>query len=311
MVQDAKQTKKVDPKAPNLSLDDQQVLIDFVKNSSNVMDLLPRVNSHLKQIINETEVGKKYQIVFLHDQFSSINDYTSDRIYRALSKSKDKDVLLVLSTTGGQIEPAYLISKCCKEYSKEKFVVVIPRRAKSAGTLLALGADEIHMGSMSQLGPIDPQIGGLPALGLSNAVEYIAMFCKRWPESSDMFAKYLSNKLDLRIFGYFERVAESAVHYAVRLLGDKKLPDTKTAQDVASALVYSYKDHNFVIDKSEAKQLLGDIVTGETDEYALGDKIYKFLEMLQLLVFVFHKKQLSLVGNADSGIEFSDVAENQ
>lgn len=310
MVNNTKQTGKIDPKTSDLSLGDQQVLIDFVKGTSNAIDLIPRVSKYLEELINSTDTGKKYQVVFLHDQFSSIDDYTSDRIYRALDKNKDKDVLLILSTTGGQIEPAYLISKCCKEYSKEKFIVVIPRRAKSAGTLLALGADEIHMGSMSQLGPIDPQIGGLPALGLSNAVEYVAMFCKKWPEASDMFAKYLSNKLDLRIFGYFERVAESAVHYAARLLGDKKLPDSKSTQDIASALVYSYKDHNFVIDKTEAKQLLGDIVTSETDEYNLGDKVYKFLEMFQLLVYVFHKKQISLVGNVKDGLEFREIPEN-
>gem|GEM_PF-6064967 len=33
-----------------------------------------------------------------------------------------------------------------------------------------------------------------------------------------MLAKYLSYKLDLRILGYFERVTESAVQYAQRLL---------------------------------------------------------------------------------------------
>jgi Serine dehydrogenase proteinase len=41
-------------------------------------------------------------------------------------------------------------------------------------TLIAIGADEIHMGPLGQLGPIDPQIGGLPALGVSRALKTIA-----------------------------------------------------------------------------------------------------------------------------------------
>lgn len=82
-----------------------------------------------------------------------------DQIYKSLEKDDKKDNLLILFSNGGSVEPAYLISKCCKEYSK-KFIVAIPRKAKSATTLIALGADEIYMVQMSQLGPIDPQIGG-------------------------------------------------------------------------------------------------------------------------------------------------------
>jgi ClpP class serine protease len=39
-----------------------------------------------------------------------------------------------------------------------RLVVVVPDQAKSAATLIALGADEILMGPASDLGPIDPQI---------------------------------------------------------------------------------------------------------------------------------------------------------
>jgi Serine dehydrogenase proteinase len=39
-----------------------------------------------------------------------------------------------------------------------KLVFVIPDMAKSAATLLALGADEIRLGPASDLGPIDPQM---------------------------------------------------------------------------------------------------------------------------------------------------------
>src|SRR6185312_469162 len=37
-------------------------------------------------------------------------------------------------------------------------VVVVPEMAKSAATILALGAGEIVMGPTSDLGPIDPQL---------------------------------------------------------------------------------------------------------------------------------------------------------
>jgi len=47
------------------------------------------------------------------------------------------------------------------------------------------------MGSLSELGPIDPQINELPALGLKNSVDHIAELVRKYPASSEMFAKYL------------------------------------------------------------------------------------------------------------------------
>ena len=44
-----------------------------------------------------------------------------------------------------------------------KVTAYVPVYATSGGTLIALAADEIVMGEVSVVGPIDPQILGLPA----------------------------------------------------------------------------------------------------------------------------------------------------
>src|SRR5207237_1433387 len=145
-------------------------------------------------------------------------------IYSALmqfNKNKDKDVLLFLLSPGGSIEPAYQISTLCKSYSKNKFVTAVPRQAKSAATLIAIGSDEIHMGVLGHLGPIDQQLGGLPALGVVQAIERIASLTEKFPGSSEMFSKYLKLALTVEQIGYCERISESAVQYATRLLATK------------------------------------------------------------------------------------------
>jgi hypothetical protein len=43
---------------------------------------------------------------------------------------------------------------------------IIPQLAMSAGTMVACACKEIVMGKQSSLGPIDPQIGGMPAHGI-------------------------------------------------------------------------------------------------------------------------------------------------
>jgi len=48
------------------------------------------------------------------------------------------------------------------------------------------------MGSMSELGPIDPQFEGLPALGLKDAVEHIAELASQYPKASDVLCEVIS-----------------------------------------------------------------------------------------------------------------------
>ena len=149
---------------------------------------------------------ENYNPILFLDQSNQIGEEHADRVYEALCSYKEKrDILLIAGSMGGRIEPAYLISKNCKASAQSRFVVVIPRKAKSAATLLALGADEIHMGPMSELGPIDPQLGRIPALSLTNALQTVARLVTEYPGSADMFAKYLQSQLDLGILGYFER----------------------------------------------------------------------------------------------------------
>jgi len=295
-----------------IDLNDPKDVFDIIYNSKDIEDTKPNIIGHLRSLVDRSPLKDAYALLFLYDDAGQINRYTANQIYSALSEKKDnskKDVLLILYSMGGLVEPAYLISKCCKEYAN-RFVVAIPRQAKSAATLLAMGADEIHMGLMSELGPIDPQVGRYPALGLGYAIESLASLCKRYPESSDMFAKYLSLSLNLQDLGYFERVSESAAQYAERLLKNKKLPSGQTPTSVAGRLVYSYKDHGFVIDKEEAESFLGkDFVKYNTDEYKLSDSIHKFLEWAILAFKAFKKKDFKIIGNLDSGISFLDRKE--
>ena len=205
------------------------------------------------------------------------------------------------SSHGGSIEPAYQISKLCKQYSHDKFVTAVPRYAKSAATLLAIGSDEIHLGPLGQLGPIDPQIDGLPALGVVQALDSLASIVEKHPESAELFARYLQRKLTVEQIGYCERIAESAIQYAERLLANKKTLLPKDIGDVATDFVREYKDHGFVIDLEEAKTHLG---TGwlrtDTEELKLAEEIYDIFEDANLWLGIYKKDRYAMiVGSID------------
>ncbi len=75
-----------------------------------------------------------------------------------LLKIGEVDTLnLILHSPGGDGAVVETVVSLCRTHCK-KFRVIVPTEAKSAATMIALGADEIVMGPPSELGPIDAQI---------------------------------------------------------------------------------------------------------------------------------------------------------
>lgn len=265
------------------------------------------LEEHLDALAKEYEV-ENFTILYLMDAQDELGSWHSNRIYKAaVAANREKPILLVLLNLGGSIEAGYLISKTCKRLAKEKFVVAIPRKAKSAATLLALGADEIHMGLMSELGPIDPQFGGFPALGMKNALEILSDLACKHPDASTMLGEYLQSKLDLRILGYFERINDSAVQYAERLLAGKTLPDKQTPKGLANHFVNYYKDHGFVIDFDEARDLLGNsVIKQESIEYDFANAVYESFDLIRFFLDIVLNKDIDLVGRGKGAIRVFD-----
>src|SRR5688572_7682961 len=77
---------------------------------------------------------------------------------------------LILHTPGGLVLAAMQIARAVEAHPA-KVTVYVPVYAMSGGTLIALAADEIALGEFSVLGPIDPQILGLPAASIVKARE--------------------------------------------------------------------------------------------------------------------------------------------
>jgi Serine dehydrogenase proteinase len=242
-------------------------------------------------------------IVVLHDDHS-MSRFAADRIYDALTKSdRAKPILLILNSTGGDVAAAYLIAKLCREHTIFTFEVAVPRRAKSAATLICCGADKIHMGSLSELGPIDPQFGAIPALALKHSVEHIAELAGRYPGASGMFSDYLAKSLRIEALGYFERVAESAAQYAVRLLQARtNAPKDRDNDAIAQRLVYSYKDHGFVIDSREAAEIFGQaIIVSDSKEYRLANALFGTLDLAAWFCARRFAREFSYIGGQGQG----------
>ena len=132
------------------------------------------------------------------------------------------DLDLLLHTGGGDIDAAEkLISLVRKRVGEGKLRIIIPDFAKSAGTLMALGADSLVMSDTSELGPIDPQIVLADAEG--NRIRYsVQNYLDAYIEHSatlvvtptNVPAQIMLNKLDPGRVKLFESVRDRARNIA-------------------------------------------------------------------------------------------------
>jgi ClpP class serine protease len=102
-------------------------------------------------------------------RFIDIDD--SEALLRAIHLTSDKiPIDLVLHTPGGLVLAAEQIARAILDHPS-KVTVFVPHYAMSGGTLIALAADEIVMDRHAVLGPVDPQLGSMPAASLLSVLD--------------------------------------------------------------------------------------------------------------------------------------------
>ena len=73
---------------------------------------------------------------------------------------------LILHTPGGSISSTEAIVNYLHSLFGSNIRAIVPQAAMSAGTMVACSCSEILLGKQSSLGPIDPQLRGIPAQGV-------------------------------------------------------------------------------------------------------------------------------------------------
>lgn len=107
-----------------------------------------------------------------------------------LDRSKGLD--LILHTSGGNVAATESIVDYLYILFGKDIRVIVPQLAMSAGTMIACASKEIIMGKQSNLGPIDPQFGGIPAYGVVEEFERAKVEIKKDPSTIPIWQVILS-----------------------------------------------------------------------------------------------------------------------
>lgn len=179
-----------------------------------------------------------------------IEDQDADMLEEVLANSEmdNRHLVLILNSPGGDALAAERIINICRSYSINGFSVIVPKMAKSAATMICLGADSIGMSKTSELGPIDPQILIKDEKG--DPVKYQAAH-----EIMESYYKLLdtANRTKGRIEPYLQQLAR----YDAR-----DIRSIKSAQDLSESIAITALKSG-MLKKFNEKQIKRKIGSGE------------------------------------------------
>ena len=206
------------------------------------------------------------------------------------------NAILALSTVGGSPDAAYRIARCIKRHYAV-FTLHVFGACYSAGTLIAIGANEIVMSEFGQLGPLDVQLadkseflGQTPGLDVSQALAtlsgsafdiFTSHFFNLSPGRSistqlareiaatltQGIIEPIASQIDPLLLGRVDRSMRIAEAYTTRL---------NPAFRNIDRLVRGYPSHEFVIDLAEAHEIFGNVRSPQPAESAFENLLRSY-----------------------------------
>jgi hypothetical protein len=231
---------------------------------------------------------------------SDVMDDLENFLISTNKKYEDGDLCLILHTLGGNPDVAYHIGVRLQSLAGEKrLLVIIPRMAKSAGTLLACAGDVIYMTPIAELGPVDPQvpvsdtlwvsaksIGDSLRMVLETTIE-VLQSKKPAGEIQEMLIRAVLSQMPMNAVSHYDSLLAHVEELLEDLLSRRMIKDKQTVSSVAQTLTSGYKYHGRVIHLDEAKKigLKAESLTGEylAAVYAVYNKLrglFTFIDKL-------------------------------
>lgn len=129
-----------------------RVINEISSNSIIRQELMVKLGEKTKRhLITYVSSFSNHPAALVNDQDSEI----IENILRSYGHINNLDLLI--HSPGGFAESAERIVEAIYTYCDD-FRVIIPKQAKSAATMVAMGSSEMLMSDTSEIGPIDPQI---------------------------------------------------------------------------------------------------------------------------------------------------------
>lgn len=156
-------------------------------------------------------------------------------------ENKDAGLDLILHTPGGGIAAAESLVDYLRRVFGCNIRAIVPHLAMSAGTMIACTCKSILMGKHSNLGPIDPQLSGLPAAEVTKEIERAIIEVKADPDRIQ-FWQFVLGKYTPTFVGQCEQAVKMAEDFVRDRLIDNMLSENPDKINVAEKIVKGLSD---------------------------------------------------------------------
>lgn len=201
---------------------------------------------------------------------------------------------LILHTPGGDISAAESIVHYLRQMFGKNIRAIIPQLAMSAGTMISCACSEIVMGKQSNIGPFDPQFGGIPAHGVLEEFEKAIQEVKKDPLSVPIWQTIIG-KYHPTFLGECQKAIELADDIVYSWLMTGMFDGDANASEKSKNIVLALNDH--VGTKTHSRHLHIE------DAVNFGLKVHQLEDdpVLQDLVLTVHHAYMHTFANSSAG----------
>ena len=171
---------------------------------------------------------------------------------------KGRHLVLMLNCPGGDGLAAERMINVCRSYSTEGFTALVPKQAKSAATMICLGAKKIIMSNTAELGPIDPQIfDGTKWYAAHEIIEAYEELIKKAISAKGRIDPYLQQlqRMDATQIRWIKSAQELSENIAIKTLANGVMKGTSPAK--IKARIKPFLDPTFT--KSHGRPIYPDV----------------------------------------------------
>jgi hypothetical protein len=189
-----------------------------------------------------------------------------------------KKVDAFIFTTGGDTLAAFGLSRLLREFT-DSVGALVPEKCYSAGTLFALGANEIFMSKAATLSPIDPSIQSplgpvveiqpgqrqLLPVSVESVAGFKTLIKEDWrlnDEATVAAFRILAERINPLALGDVYRSRQQIERLARTLLSYHR-NDEHNMQKIVEQLTRGLGSHDYLISRMEARELMGEQIAKE------------------------------------------------
>jgi len=263
------------------------------------------------QLLSQIQGLRRSRVVtyLTSDRQGPINARVAMDIIPVISKQlrtigKTENIDLFLYSAGGDTMVPWRLVSMVREYC-DKFSVLVPYKAHSAATMIALGADEIVMSDLSEISPIDPSTANVfnPAdpqnaqnkipISVEDVMAYFDLAKNKFGIKSDkelaaIFSKFVDSNPQIHplALGNVNRIHNLIRILAKRLIKSHARPMKEDEVDkVIDYFTEKLYSHQYFIGRKEAKEDLGikSVVSADADlAKAMTDLYEEYAKEMEL-----------------------------